>query len=172
MRWASREGPRCQGPGAAPGTTLPGGKGRTPGAEAAPRHKGPSEASRRARGGTGTGPCRRAGPGGAASREGSRGRGCAGRVGATAPWEQGRGHRCAPGDGPRAAPGGRTQGSRREGAGGVARRGGGREREREGEREGRGAYLGIQIRRSPSRKPRAPRGEREVERRFLRGKIK
>jgi hypothetical protein len=44
----------------------------------------------------------------------------------------------------------------------------------EGKREReRGAHLGVQIRRSPSPKPRAPRGEREVEeRRLLRGKIK
>jgi hypothetical protein len=42
------------------------------------------------------------------------------------------------------------------------------------EREGEGAHLGVQIRRSPSPKPRAPRGrEREVEeRRLLHGKIK
>jgi hypothetical protein len=47
------------------------------------------------------------------------------------------------------------------------------EGKREGEGEWRGAHLGVQIRRSPSPKPRAPWGERKVEeRRLLRGKIK
>jgi hypothetical protein len=46
-------------------------------------------------------------------------------------------------------------------------------RERERERGGR-AHLGVQIRQSPSLKPRAPRGERERgggERRLVRGRI-
>jgi hypothetical protein len=42
--------------------------------------------------------------------------------------------------------------------GGRRRGGGGEEREGEREGEGRGAHLGNQIRRSPSLKPRAPRG--------------
>jgi hypothetical protein len=44
---------------------------------------------------------------------------------------------------------------------GKGRGGGGGEREGEGEGEGRGAHLGVQILRSPSPKPRAPRGERD-----------
>jgi hypothetical protein len=46
---------------------------------------------------------------------------------------------------------GRAQGGR---AGDEVRGGGGEEREG----EGRGAHLGVQIRRLPSPKPRAPRG--------------
>jgi hypothetical protein len=57
--------------------------------------------------------------------------------------------------GRRGARDGEKKGARKE-----EERGGGGE-EREGEGEGRGAHLGVQIRRSPSLKPRTPWGERE-----------
>jgi hypothetical protein len=65
---------------------------------------------------------------------------------------------------------GRARGARRGEDGGAGKKKGEGEGKRERER---GAHLGVQIWRSPSLKPRAPRGEREVEeRRLLRGKIK
>jgi hypothetical protein len=149
MRWASREGPRCQGTGAAPGTMLPGGSGRAQGRQrAAP--EGPDEV---------VPPREGAGWGHAAAHGRAGPRRARGAGGGAAPCQGSRG-----GAPPRRAPG--------EPRAGVARRGEEGEGKRERERE-RGAHLGVQIRRSPSPKPRAPRGEREVEeRRLLRGKIK
>jgi hypothetical protein len=100
-------------------------------------------------------------PGQATAGAGARGRGVAGRGRAAGrgprrggpPTERGAARRCCRGArrGHRGAHDGATGGAH----GGRKGRGG---EEREGEGRGGGAHLGVQIRRSPSPKPRAPRG--------------
>jgi hypothetical protein len=120
------------------------------------------DAGARAWGPLDAGPRRR----GARLEEGAGGRGQGGGAGAQ------------PGARGRKARGGRYQGRdrgrRREGVQpGEGPWGGGEEEEEEGERErGGGSPRGSKFWRPPSPKPRAPRGEREVEkRRLLRGRI-
>jgi hypothetical protein len=93
---------------------------------------------------------------------------------------QGRGGAAPPrvgeGAGPRRRRAGRAGAHACRGKREGARRGrrGGRGRERERRREERGAHLGIQLRQSPSPKPRAPQGDRggRGRGRLLRGKSK
>jgi hypothetical protein len=90
---------------------------------------------------------------------------------------QGGGAGVQPGARGRKARGGRDQGrdqGRRRGARdqGRARGVGERRKKRKGRERGGGSPQGSKFRRPPSPKPRAPRGEREVEeRRLLRGRI-
>jgi hypothetical protein len=127
----------------------------------------------RHRGGRGRGERRRAG-----GRDGGGRHRARGRVGvASGPRREGRGqappgHTAARRASRASAATGRGTRAGERGRARTGKRRGGRGRERRREGEGKNSPPGIQLRRSPSPKPRAPWGERGGRERLLRGKSK